>query len=120
MGLDKGRFYRHYQNMVLDAIEKLVWDAEISAAVLGGRHGEVVLVYLDGPTDNSELLALATRGTFFVGAVGLVNGRVEIEPEEPGCAESLRVLARAAGDFAQSVAKAIGPLKLRTREWGNA
>jgi hypothetical protein len=65
----------------MDSMETFVTRSTITAAVLG-RGTEFILCYLDGEIlSDAERLLATERGYVFVGCVGMVNNRVEVECE---------------------------------------
>lgn len=99
----------------MDAQQKLVWDADISAAVLG-RGTDFVLIPISHKEDTSASEALAReRGFSFCGVLGYFeNGRTEAkcEPnEDPDLAlETVVIMASAVQTFAEYV---VAKLKVR-------
>ena len=80
----------------MDATEKLVFESEISAAVLG-KGDEFVLVNL-AHYDQAVPDAARARGYHFCGVVGLMNGRLSLEIASPD-PESVRLMAFALREF---------------------
>ena len=97
----------------MDSQQQLVWDAEISAAVLG-KGEEVLLVPLSepGPVPQSVIEDAQRRGLEFCGVMGYTNGQsaARCEPTE----QAVITMARAVFSFAQYVAD---KLKAQRAEW---
>lgn len=90
---------------VLDAQEQLVWDSEVSVAVLGkGKGRDFVLVPLkDAELDATELVETRSRGFFFCGVLGIRDGQPSAECSD---LDAAFVMMHAALAFAQEMAGA--------------
>lgn len=86
---------------VLDVEERLVWESEVSVAVLG-RGKDFVLIRLD--VNQSDATALArSRGFFYCGALGIRDGQPSAECS---CPDAAFTMMHAALSFAQEMAMA--------------
>src|SRR5258708_13337164 len=85
----------------MDAMEQLVFDSEISVAVMG-RGGEFVLVRLDGGIDETATEEAARKGYAYCGCLGIKDGvpGAKCEPD-PDCVYTMMHAGLA---FAQLVA----------------
>jgi len=81
----------------MDATERLVYDSEVSAAVLGKGDCFVLINSDNGSVAATE--AARAEGFYFCGVVGLKSGRVELEIASPD-RETVRIMGFALREFA--------------------
>jgi len=85
----------------MDAQEKLAWDGELSAAVLG-RGEDFTLVFLDGPINEVATANATGRGFEYCGVLAVVDGQCHAMCEpHPG---AVYPMLHASLAFAQQVA----------------
>jgi hypothetical protein len=85
-----------------DTTEQLVWDSEVSYAVLG-RDRDFVLVrlHVNGETEATQLAEAKRRNFFYAGVLGLRDGQPSAESSGPETAFTLTLAALA---FSQEMA----------------
>lgn len=95
----------------MDAQQQLVWDAEISCAVLGNAAGEFVLLSLDdkGLTLNKAEIERAHQKSFqYCGVMAYADGQCGARSESDPV--SLSVMMQASFEFARLVVAKLKPL----------
>jgi hypothetical protein len=91
-----------------DAEDKLVFESEMAAGVLG-RGEDFILVHLnDKPLDAAVLAEATAKGFAWCGVLGLLNGKPEVQlsPENP---EAARTMCFAGLAFAHIIADHMRP-----------
>ena len=98
----------------MDSMERLTWDSEIVAGVLG-KADRFLLVPLTeaGPISDEVMEDAASRGFKFVGVLAVINGHAAARCE-PGMGASYTMM-HASLAFAQQVAD-----KLKDRQQGDS
>jgi hypothetical protein len=69
---------------VRDRIEQLLWDSQLSVAIMGDlARGDVEFIGLNAPLSDGLLGQLRERGLTLIGVVALVGGKVRTALEVP-------------------------------------
>jgi hypothetical protein len=97
----------------MDTVEKMAFDSELCAAVLG-KGPEFMLIFLDLPLDGSVTAMAHEKGYAYCGILAVINGEAMVECE-PNPAAVFTVL-KASLKFAQKVADKLWA-KNRDTDW---
>ena len=90
----------------MDAQEQLVWNAEMSVAVLG-KGEEFVLISLDGPIDEAVTIDALSKGYRWCGVMGIKDGHAAAKSEQHP--DAIYTMMHAALGFAKQVAEKLRP-----------
>lgn len=93
------------KRMAMDTQERMVMDAEVSAAVLGKGH-DFLIVDLSGDTD-AAMEAARARGFSYCGVLAVVNGQATARPEPD--ADATLTMLHAGLAFVRLVADRLTP-----------
>ncbi len=91
-----------------DAEEKLVFESEMAAGVLGKGEDFVLVHFNDKPFDTAQLAEAKARGFAWCGVLGLCNGvpQARVSPDNP---EAIYTMCFAGLAYAHLVAEHLRP-----------